>query len=199
MHKREHAELVRAVEVSRQEAIERANHHERGDVPTIQLENRKPETSSQTMTRAAIPIAPAMTRPISWLGARSATPRSGGSQRPARQIDDEAEHHHHAGAAEAVMPADLLAERAGNQRRGDHADVDEDVEDLERHRAAQVVLGIELADLGRDIALEQADADDQRQQREQERALERHQEMAERHHQRAGDQRDPAGRSACRR
>ena len=66
-----------------------------------------------------------------------------------------AEHHHDAGAAEAVVPADLLAERAATQRRDDDADVDGDVEDLERHRAAQVVLLVERADLARDIALEQ--------------------------------------------
>src|SRR5206468_12489645 len=85
------------------------------------------------------------------------------------------------------MPADILAERAGDQRSDDDADVDEDVEDLERHRPSQVSLRVEITDLGRDIPLEQAYADDQREKSEQERALYRHQEVSERHHQTAGD------------
>src|SRR3546814_14221055 len=62
-------------------------------------------------------------------------------------------------------------------RSDDHADVDRDVEDLERHRAADIVGLVELADLARDIALEQPDPDDQREQREEEAAFERHQEI----------------------
>src|SRR3546814_13791406 len=69
--------------------------------------------------------------------------------------------------------AHLLAERAGDQRRDDHADVDRDVEDLERHRAADIVGLVELAVLARDIALEQPDTDDQREQREAESSDER--------------------------
>src|SRR3546814_9361314 len=88
--------------------------------------------------------------------------------------------------------AHLLPQRARDQRRDDHADVDRDVEDLERHRAADIVGLVELADLARDIPLEQADADDQREQREKEAALERHQEMAERHDEPARDQRRAA-------
>src|SRR3546814_2931861 len=77
-------------------------------------------------------------------------------------------------------------------RSDDHADVDRDLEDLERRRAADIVGLVELADLARDIALEQPDPDDQREQREEEAAFERHQEMAERHDEAARDQRRAA-------
>ena len=81
-------------------------------IPTSQEENRTPEISSQAMTSTAMPIALATIRPIE-LALRSL--RDGdfrGQPALARQIDNETEHHHDAGAAEAVMPADLLAERA---------------------------------------------------------------------------------------
>ncbi len=94
------------------------------------------------------------------------------------------------------MPAIAFAQSARNQRRGDHADIDRDVEDLECHRAAQVAGAVQFADLAGDIALEQADADHQRDQREQERAFYREQEMAERHHHRARDQRRAAAQPA---
>src|SRR3546814_6360767 len=110
--------------------------------------------------------------------------------RPGHDVEDQPQHHHDPGGPETPVPAHLLAERAGDQRRDDHADVDRDVEDLERHRAADIVGLVELADLARDIALEQPDPDDQREQREEEAAFERHQEMAERHDEAARDQRD---------
>src|SRR5205085_8712314 len=50
----------------------------------------------------------------------------------AGQIDGQPEHHYDARAAEAVVPPDLLPERARYKRCRNHADVDEDVEDLER-------------------------------------------------------------------
>src|SRR5262252_444597 len=53
---------------------------------------------------------------------------------PAEEIDDEPDDHYHACTPEAVMPADLLSERPRDEGRNDDADVDEDVEDLERHR-----------------------------------------------------------------
>ena len=57
---------------------------------------------------------------------------------------------------------------------------------------------VELADLGRDIALEAADAEQQAEQGEQEADVERHQEMAGGHQQRADRDRprpaQPAGR-----
>src|SRR3546814_6245101 len=81
--------------------------------------------------------------------------------RPGHDVEDQPQHHHDPGGPETPVPAHLLAERAGDQRRDDHADVDRDVEDLERHRAADIVGLVELADLARDIALEQPDPDDQ--------------------------------------
>src|SRR3546814_10016726 len=58
----------------------------------------------------------------------------------AREIDGEADQHADAGGAEAVMPAINFAKRADDQRRGDHAGVDAEIEDLEGVGAA-VVLG----------------------------------------------------------
>ena len=70
-------------------------------------------------------------------------------------------------------------------------DVHREQEDLEGVGAAQIVRPVKLADLGRDIALEAADAEQEAEQGEQEADLERHQEMAGRHQQRAD--RDRAG------
>src|SRR3546814_13441741 len=83
---------------------------------------------------------------------------------------------------DTLFPSPTLfrSERAGDQRADDHADVDEDVEDLKRHRSAQIVGAVERADLGGDISLERTDPEQEEQEREQEGRLDRHQEMADR-------------------
>src|SRR3546814_8486258 len=95
----------------------------------------------------------------------------------AREIDGEADQHADAGGAEAVMPAINVAKRADDQRRGDHAGVDAEIEDLEGVGAAVVLGAVERADLARDIALEHARAEDEAEEGEEEGQLERHQEM----------------------
>jgi hemolysin activation/secretion protein len=55
---------------------------------------------------------------------------------------------------------------------------------------------VQLADLAGDVALEQANPDDQREQREQEQAFKRHQEMANRHHDCARQQSGAAAKPA---
>ena len=62
------------------------------------------------------------------------------------------------------MPADLFAERAADQRRQERADIDADIEDRIGAIAAMIARRIEAADLGRDIRLEAAVAEDQEQQ-----------------------------------
>src|SRR5579885_1605750 len=79
------------------------------------------------------------------------------------------------------MPADLLPERAGNQWCDDHAHVDENVENLERHRPPEIVWAIKITDLRCDIPLEGADTKQKRDEREDEGGLDRHQEMSDRH------------------
>src|SRR3546814_9501024 len=75
------------------------------------------------------------------------------------------------------MPAINFAKCADDQRRGDHAGVDAEIEDLEGVGAAVVLGAVERADLARDIALEHARAEDEAEEGEEEGQLERHQEM----------------------
>src|SRR3546814_17377059 len=75
------------------------------------------------------------------------------------------------------MPAINCAKRADDQRRGDHAGVDAEIEDLEGVGAAVVLGAVERADLARAIALEHARAEDEAEEGEEEGQLERHQEM----------------------
>ena len=103
------------------------------------------------------------------------------------EIDRETDHHADAGGAEAVVPADLLAERAADERREERAEIDADIEDRIGAVAAVIAGRVESADLRRHVGLEAAVAENQHQQREQEQRLERHHEMADRHQRRADD------------
>ena len=95
--------------------------------------------------------------------------------------------HADAGGGKAVMPAGLLAERAADERRQERADIDADIEDRIGAVAAAVAGRIEPADLGRNIRLERAAAENESQQREQKKLLDRHHEMADRHQHGADD------------
>ena len=101
------------------------------------------------------------------------------------EIDRKRDRHADAGRREAVMPAELFAERAADQRREKRADIDADVEDRIGAVAARVAGRIEPADLRRDVGLERAVAENEHGQGEQEQRLERHHEMADRHQRRA--------------
>ena len=83
------------------------------------------------------------------------------------------------------MPAEHFAERAADQRRQERADIDADIEDGEGAVAPRIAGRVEPADLGGDIRLEGAVAEDQRAECKQEQLLDRHQEMADRHEDRA--------------
>ncbi len=108
-----------------------------------------------------------------------------------RKVGGKADHHADAGGGEAIVEAQLLAERAADQGRGDGSEVDRQHEQLEGLVAAHVTGAVEGAQLHRDIALDQAAAEDQRQQRHQERGVEGHHEVARGHGQGA----DGHGRS----
>ena len=91
--------------------------------------------------------------------------RSGASPRPQEQRtaeheDQQAEQHADAGGAEAVVPADGLAEIAGEDGADRGASVNPHVEDGVGAVAANVGARIELADDHRDVRLEEARADD---------------------------------------
>ena len=101
------------------------------------------------------------------------------------EINAKPDAHADAGGGEAVVPADFLAERAADQRRQKRADIDADIENGISAVAARIARRIKPANLGRDVRLKAAGAQDQRQQREQEKLLDRHHEMADRHQHRA--------------
>ncbi len=103
------------------------------------------------------------------------------------KINRKPDAHADARGGKAVVPAGLLAERAADQRRQERADIDADIENGIGAVAAVIARRIKPADLGRDIRLEAAAAEDQCQQREQEKLFHRHHEMADRHQHRADD------------
>ena len=107
--------------------------------------------------------------------------------RRGEQIDDEADGHADAGGGKAVVPAEFLAERAADQRRQKRAEIDADIEDREGAVAAAVAGRVEPADLGRDVRLEGAVAENEKAEREQKQMLEGHHEMADRHQRGAED------------
>ena len=106
-------------------------------------------------------------------------------QRHGIEINSEPDQHADAGGGKAVMPAGFLAQRAANQRRQERAEIDADIEDRIGAVAAMVARRIEPSDLGGNIRLEGAVAENERQQRKQQQLLDRHQKMADRHQHRA--------------
>ena len=98
----------------------------------------------------------------------------------------QADEHADAGRAEAPVPADALAEEAGDERRDERADVDAHVEDREAGVAPRAAFRIQIADDRRDVRLEQPGAEDDEDEAEEERhwprehRRERDREVAER-------------------
>ena len=91
------------------------------------------------------------------------------------------------------MPSIHLPERASDQRCQDDGAVDEQIIDLKRVRAPQVAGRVEGAHLAGEIPLEAADSGQQAKERDQERGVEGHQEMAGGHQERAdGDRAGPS-------
>ena len=94
------------------------------------------------------------------------------------------------------MPADFFAQGADDQRRGDDARVDTEVENLKCVGAAEVGGLVKCADLAGDIAFEQTDADDERRKREEQQCFACHQEVPERHRHRAEQDCQPSPKPA---
>ncbi len=110
-----------------------------------------------------------------------------GQHRQRVEIDAKPDAHADAGGGKAVMPAGPFAERAADERRQERAEIDADIEDRISAVAAMIARRVKAADLGGNIRLETAVAEDQRQQRKDEQLLDRHHEMADRHQDRADD------------
>ncbi len=88
------------------------------------------------------------------------------------------------------MPRDVLPERAADQRAERRAEIDAHVENAEGAVATGILgVGIQRADLRRDVRLEHAVAEDQDDDAEEERGVIRDQQMAGGHHQAADDHR----------
>jgi hypothetical protein len=100
----------------------------------------------------------------------------------AEHVLHEADHHADAGDREAQMPVDALAEIARDQRRDERAEVDAHVEDREGGVTSDVVRRVQLRDDDRDVAFQQAGAEDDQRQAEIERRQRRegHAEVARR-------------------
>ena len=97
------------------------------------------------------------------------------------EVESERDRHTDAGGGKSIMPAQLLAERAADEGREERTDIDTDVKDRIGAVAPMVARRVEAADLGRDVGLEGAIAENEREERQQEQRFECHHEMADRH------------------
>ena len=97
------------------------------------------------------------------------------------EVESERDRHPDAGGGKSIMPAQLLAERAADEGREERTDIDTDVKDRIGAVAPMVARRVEAADLGRDVGLEGAIAENEREERQQEQRFECHHEMADRH------------------
>ncbi len=99
----------------------------------------------------------------------------------AGEINRQTDQHANASSAEAVMPAIHFAERPGDERRDDHARIDEDVLNLERVGATIVASRVQRADLAGKISLETTDADEKARQRDEKGDVESNEKLAGSH------------------
>jgi hypothetical protein len=102
------------------------------------------------------------------VGRRRADADAPERRRGSHAIGDEAEDHADTGSAEAVVPADLFPQDAGDQRRGECADIDPHVEDREACIPARTALRVQIANDRRDVRLEQPGSDDDENEAEEE-------------------------------
>ncbi len=102
------------------------------------------------------------------------------------EIGRQAHEHQHTRQGESDVPAVKLGQQAAGEGPGHSTDIDADGEDREPAGAADAVVGpVEPADLGGDVALQQAAADDEQGQGDQERSVEGHGQVAGAHQHRA--------------
>ena len=83
----------------------------------------------------------------------------GGKGALPEEVEAEAREHADAGGAEAVVPAEPLAERAADERGEERAEVDPHVEDREGAVPPRIARRVEASDLCRDVGLEGAVAE----------------------------------------
>ena len=108
----------------------------------------------------------------------------------ARQVGSQPDQHQRAGQPKPDVPAVKLGQQSANQGSAHRPHVDADGEDGEPACARlRIVFGIKLADLCGDIALQKPAADDQEQERRQERGVEGHGDVARAHRNGAEDHR----------
>jgi hypothetical protein len=134
--------------------------------------------------------ADAVDRPFGALVERLGRLAAAAQRLLAEHEDDEARDHADAGQAEAVAPADRLAEIADQDGADRGAEVNAHVEDGVGAVAANVGHAVQLADHHRDVGLQETRADDDQRQRKPEDverrvglttiALDRHCKVAER-------------------
>src|SRR5215510_14231214 len=98
--------------------------------------------------------------------------------RRCQQINDKSCRHAQSGGCKSVVPTELFAERAANERREKRAKIDADVKYRKCAVAASVGRRIKPADLCRDIRLEGSVAEDEESEREQEERLKSHRKMS---------------------
>src|SRR5690606_28490470 len=91
--------------------------------------------------------------------------------RRAEPVPEHAEQHADAGNTEAVVPADALAQVAGEQWCRERTDVDAHVEDREAGVATGATLRIQVADDGGDVRLQQSGTDDNEDEADEEHVL----------------------------
>src|SRR5439155_26995462 len=77
----------------------------------------------------------------------------------AGEINRQTGQHADASSAEAGTPTVHFAERAGDERRDNHAGINEDVINLKRVRAPVVRDGVKTADLTGEVSLETTNTD----------------------------------------
>src|SRR5688572_18161108 len=77
--------------------------------------------------------------------------------------------HAYAGSSESIVPVDLLAERAAQERTNRRAQIDPHVEDREPGIALAAPFGIKLSHDHADVRLEQASAQHDQHQSQKER------------------------------
>ena len=100
-------------------------------------------------------------QPLAFLGADGVGDGEGEGRELVAAVDEgrQGEGHADGGRGEAGVVAVVLAQPAGEQGRGEGADVDGHVEQLEARVAADVIVVVEAADDGRQVRLDEAGSD----------------------------------------
>src|SRR5262249_47357531 len=86
-------------------------------------------------------------------------------ERRSAKVDTKADQHADASGGKAKVPAGLLTERTADQRREERSKIDANVENRIGAVAARITGDVQSADLRRNVRLEAAIAENERQQR----------------------------------